>query len=61
VLVTGALLKGEEQTKTLIELAQLASYSWEEPELETEKEIDELAAENTVLGLNDQHEWKIAA
>lgn len=61
VLVIAALWQGEEQINTLIELAQIAKYSWEEPEPETEKEIEELAAENTILGLNAAHEWDLAA
>ena len=64
VLVIGALWQGEEQIKALIEFADIAKYSWEglQPEAEqSDKEIEQLAAENTILGLNEAHEWGMAA
>lgn len=64
VLVIAALWEGDELFKTLVEFAQIAKYSWEEPQPEaetTDKAIDQLAAENTILGLNEAHEWGIAA
>ena len=61
VLVIAALWQGEEQTKTLIEFAQIAKYTWEDSEPAREKEIEDLAAENTLLGLNDAQKWDLAA
>src|ERR1044072_482302 len=61
VLVICALWQGEEQSKALIELAQIAKYSWEDSEPPQEKGIKELAAENTILGLNEADEWNLAA
>lgn len=61
VLVISTLWQGEELIETLTEFAQIAKYRWEEPEPATEKEIDQLAAENTILGLNEAHEWNLAA
>jgi len=61
VLVIAALWRGEDLLKTLTEFAQIAKYGWEEPQSETEKEIEQLAAENTILGRNEAHEWGMAA
>jgi DNA-binding transcriptional regulator YiaG len=60
ILVISVLWKGEELIKTLTEFAQIVKYSWEDSE-SLEKGINELAAENTILGLNESHEWNLAA
>jgi DNA-binding transcriptional regulator YiaG len=60
VLVIASLWEGDELVKTLEEFAQIAKYSWEgiQPEAEEgDKAIEQLAAENTILGLNEAHEW----
>jgi transcriptional regulator with XRE-family HTH domain len=62
VLVIAALWTGDEQFRTLVEFAQIAKYSWEGALPDEEKEaIEQLAEENTILGLNEEHKWKIAA
>jgi hypothetical protein len=47
-----------------VEFAEIAKYSWEGLQSEAEesdKEIEQLAEENTILGLNEAHEWGMAA
>jgi DNA-binding transcriptional regulator YiaG len=64
VLVIAALWAGDELFKTLVEFAEIAKYSWEGLQSEAEesdKEIEQLAEENTILGLNEAHEWGMAA
>ena len=61
LLVISALWQGEELMKTLTDFAQIAKYGWEEPQPDGNSEIELLAAENTILGLNKDHQWDMAA
>lgn len=61
VLVIAALWKGDDLFKTLAEFAEIAKYSWDEVPMDTEKTTDQLAVENTILGLNQEQEWGMAA
>ncbi len=62
VLVATELWEGDALTQVLTPLAEIAKYDWEE-ELgdDLRQEIAQLAEENTVLGLDDQQQWGMAA
>ena len=62
VLVIAELWKGDDLFRTLVEFAEIAKYSWDEKvHSESGKAVEQLAAENTILGLNEEHQWDMAA
>lgn len=61
------LWNGEERTEVLEQLADLVKYEWEPSEdtdgqgEEAEQDIAALAADNVAYGLNENHQWRMAA
>jgi DNA-binding transcriptional regulator YiaG len=60
ILVATELWEGDILTDVVSSLAEIAKYGWEDDE-GIEEDIAQLAQENTVLGLNADQHWDIAA
>ena len=61
VLIAGALWEGKEVLPILQQLSDLLKYGWDEPWEETEQDIAKLAADNTILGIDEHRQWGMAA